>query len=163
MREIMLASAGDKTEILKLYKMQLGREFCPWDEHYPEMDNIEFDLERDNLIIMKERGSIIAAISIDVDEQVDRLECWSDDLKPGGELARLAVHPQFQNQSIARKMIKSTMKLMVDRGYRSVHFLVNKYNDKALNSYRKLGFNKVGECFMYEQPFYCYEKELVKI
>ena len=29
------ATAADKDEVLKLYKAQLGREYCPWDDEYP--------------------------------------------------------------------------------------------------------------------------------
>ena len=30
--EIVLATEGDRAEILSLYDMQKGREFCPWSE-----------------------------------------------------------------------------------------------------------------------------------
>ena len=32
--------------------------------------------------------------------------------------------------------------------------------DKAIRCYATFGFNVVGECFMYDQDFLCYEKEL---
>ena len=44
MRRIVAATEENKEEILKLYKIQLGREFCPWDDSYPGMKEIEFDL-----------------------------------------------------------------------------------------------------------------------
>lgn len=44
MRAIVQAEEKDKEEILRLYKTQLGREFCPWDETYPGEKEIEFDL-----------------------------------------------------------------------------------------------------------------------
>lgn len=55
-REIVAAIEQEKDEILALYKMQIGREFCPWTDHYPGMDTIEFDLNRDALFIMKEES-----------------------------------------------------------------------------------------------------------
>lgn len=166
MRKICMADASDKKEILNLYKMQLGREFCPWDDYYPAEKEIDFDLSRDALFIMRQYDKqgiatgIIAAISIDDDAMVEKLYCWTDELKPGAELARLAVHTDWQNQGIARKMLKYGMEELVRRGYKSVHFLVNKQNIKAIKSYEVLGFNIVGECSLYEQPFLCYEKEL---
>ena len=33
--EIVKAAAGDKDEVLALYRAQIGREFCPWNEDYP--------------------------------------------------------------------------------------------------------------------------------
>ncbi|MCR4787130.1 MAG: GNAT family N-acetyltransferase [Lachnospiraceae bacterium] len=155
------AQEKDKEEILKLYRMQIGRKFCPWDEHYPSEDEIEYDLSRDSLFVMKDdEGNIIAAISIDSDEQVEALEFWSKELSPGGELSRLAVHPDHQNKGIAPMLIKHCMEVLKERGYKSVHFLVNKNNEKALRSYASLGIPKVGETFMYEQPFFCYESRL---
>lgn len=160
MRTIEMANAGDREEVLRLYKMQLGREFCPWNEYYPEMDTIEFDLSRDALFVMREDGRIIAAFSIDLDEQVDELEFWTKELLPGGEISRLAVHPDFQNQGIARQMLRRAMEVLKERGFRSIHFLVNSTNQKALRSYAALGFSTVGSLWMYEQPMLCYEKAL---
>lgn len=160
-RDITLAKEQEKEEILALYKMQIGRAFCPWTEHYPGMDTIEYDLERDALFVMKNAsGMIIAAITLDLDEEVEKLIYWTKELAPGGELSRLAVHPDYQNQGIAQKMLLHGMQVLKERGHKSVHFLVNRLNEKALRSYEHLHFNNVGECFMYEQPFYCYEKAL---
>ena len=157
---ILDATENDKDEILSLYKKQIGREFCPWNEHYPTMEEIHFDLSRDSLFIMKDGEKIIAAASIDQDEQVEQLDCWSSALAPGAEMSRLAVDPEYQNQGLAREMLLHGMAVMKERGYKSIHFLVNKHNVKALNSYNHLCFHIVGECFMYEQPFLCYEKEI---
>ena len=157
---IVMAEKQDKEEILKLYKAQLGREFCPWTEDYPGEETIDFDLSRDALFVMKEDGKVIAAISIEVDEDVDHLACWNRDLFPGGELARLAVTPDMQNKGIARKMMQHGLDALKERGYKSIHFLVNKHNVKAIKCYAVFGFNVVGECYMYDQDFLCYEKEL---
>lgn len=160
MYTIVQATVEDTKEILALYKMQIGREFCPWDDHYPTEYEIEYDLGREALFVMKDGTSIIAAISLDKDDAVEALSCWSKELAPGGELSRLAVHPDYQNQGIARKMLLHGMKVLADRGYKSVHFLVNKHNIKAIRSYDALTFNIVGECDLYDQPFLCYEKAL---
>lgn len=159
--KIELATNADQEEILRLYKMQLGREFCPWNEHYPAVENIEDDMSRDALFVMKEEtGKIIAAISLDLDENVEALPFWSSDLQPGGELSRLAVHPDCQNQGIARQMIGYAMQILKQRGKKSVHFMVNPNNKKAVHSYAHLNFRLAGECTMYEQPFLCYEQAL---
>ena len=60
MRVIEKATTKDKDEILKLYKSQLGRKYCPWNENYPSMETIDFDLSRDALLVMREGGKIIA-------------------------------------------------------------------------------------------------------
>lgn len=160
-RRIAKANETDKKEILGLYKAQLGREFCAWDEDYPEMQDIEGDLDRDALFVMRnERNEIIAAISLDQDDNVEQLPFWSEELQPGGEVARLAVRADYQNQGIAREMIRYAMNVLKERGIKSIHYMVNKENLKAIRSYAHLNFKLVGECSMYDQPFLCYEQEL---
>ena len=75
LNNIVLAIDSDREQLMKLYQEQLGREFCAWDEDYPSIETIDFDLSRDALFVMKENDAIIAAISIEIDEDVDRLEC----------------------------------------------------------------------------------------
>ncbi len=161
MYQIYPATAGQAEDILALYKMQIGREFCPWDAHYPTENEIAFDLSRNALFVMVNNANqIIATVSIDEDEAVNALPCWTPSLQPGGELARLAVHPDYQNQGIARQMLAYGMKMLAKRGFKSIHFLVNKHNKKALRSYAAFQFPVVGECELFDQPFYCYEKAL---
>lgn len=159
--EIIQAIETDTEEILRLYKAQLGQEFCAWDEHYPERKDIAYDLSRDALFVMKnEAGEIVAAISIDEDENVEKLPCWTAELQPGGEVARLAVRKDYQNQGIAREMIQYAMSVLKERGRKSIHYLVNRDNQKAVRSYAHLPFSQVGSCELYEQPFLCFEQKL---
>ena len=158
--EIVKATEADRTELLSLYKVQIGREFCPWNDEYPSNETIDWDLSRDALFVMKEDGRIKAAISLEKDEDVDALSCWDDELSPAGELARLAVLPDEQSKGLGRVMLKYGMDELKRRGYHGVHFLVNKYNTKAIRCYAAFGFRIVGECHMYEQDLLCYEKGL---
>ncbi len=158
--EITTASPQDKEQIMALYEEQKGREYCFWDEDYPSEEFIDFDIERQALFVMKRPDRIIAAISIDEDENVENLECWNKDLLPGAELSRLAVSIDMQNAGIAKKMLKYGMDALKEKGYKSVHFLVNRENIKATACYAHFDFNIVGECSLYDQDFLCYEKEL---
>jgi hypothetical protein len=58
---IEAAKAQDKEEILRLYKAQIGREFCPWTEDYPDGETIDFDLSRDSLFVLKDGDRILMA------------------------------------------------------------------------------------------------------
>ncbi len=158
--EIVMATEDDRKELLELYRVQHGREFCPWNEGYPSDETIDYDLSRDSLFVMKKDGTIRAAISIEKDEDVDSLDCWDQSLMPSGELARLAVLPEDQNRGLGRIMLQFGMDELKRRGNKGIHFLVNRYNTPALRSYASFGFHTAGECHMYEQDFFCYEKEL---
>ena len=96
------------------------------------MEEIDFDLSRDALLVMREEGKIIAAISIDDDDSVNNLECWTAELQPGGELSRLAVSPDCQGKGLAKEMIEKGLEELKNRSYKSLHFLVNRHNMKAL-------------------------------
>ena len=158
--KIIMATEEDRDEIMALYKAQIGRELCPWDEDYPSHDTIDADFARDGLFVLKEEGEIKAAISLEEDELVDELPCWDEKLSPSGELARLAVLPKEQNKGLARVMLKYGMEELKRRGCNGIHILVGKYNTKAIRSYAVFGFDEVGECYLYDQDFLCYEKRL---
>ena len=155
------ASEKDKSEILALYRSLAGTEFCAWTEEYPGEIDIEGDLSRDGLFCLKdEKGEIAGVISIDQDENVERLTCWSKELQPSAELSRIGVRVENQNQGIARKLLQHAMEELRRRGKRSVHLLVCKTNKKAIRSYEKLNYEVVGECQMFGEDWWCYEKVL---
>ena len=159
--EFKRAAKEDKAEILALYRSLVGTEFCAWTDDYPGEQDVDGDLARDGLFCLKdEEGQIIGVISIDQDEKVESLPCWSKELMPGAELSRLGVRTEYQNQGIARKLLNCGMEELKCRGKKSVHFLVCKTNQKAIRSYAKLNFNVVGECEVFGEEWWCYEKEL---
>lgn len=103
-------------------------------------------------------GEIIAAISIDEDEEVDKLPCWS--IMPGGELSRLCVRKDMQNHGIAKEMMRYAFDMLKNEGKNGVHILVRTGHTKALSTYAKLGFKTVGECHLFDKDFICMEIKL---
>lgn len=153
------ATAADKEEILQLYHNLAGTEFCTWTLDYPNEKHIEDDLSRDALFCCKDMdGNVIGVISIDQDENVENLPCWTDELRPSAELSRLGVRVENQNRGVARKLLQYGMEELRRRGNKSVHFLVSKTNEKAKRSYDKLNFDIVGECELFGEAWWCYEK-----
>ncbi|MCR4649478.1 MAG: GNAT family N-acetyltransferase [Lachnospiraceae bacterium] len=158
--EIVLAKEEDREELLSLYHAQIGREGCPWSEEYPSNETIDFDLSRDALYVYKADNKIYGAMSIEEDEDVNNLPYWNKDLQPESEFARICVLPDSQHKGIGRIMLAFLHEELRRRGYRGIHILVNKLNTKALHLYDRFGYKNVGECFMYDQDFFCYELEL---
>lgn len=160
MHNICLAAAEDKNEILSLYKTMLYGA-ADWNEYYPNEETIEFDLSRNALYVMKNsEGEIIAAISVDKDEEVDALPCWDKELAPGAEISRLCVRRDMQNQGIAKTMMRYVFDILRKEGKKSVHILVKTGHEAALASYGKIGFQTVGECNMFGKDFICMEIKL---
>lgn len=161
MMKFVKATAADKVEILELYRSLVGTEYCAWTYDYPGEIDIEGDLSRDALFCLKDaEGKIVGTISIDQDEEVEKLSCWRENLQPSAELSRLGVRPEYQNQGVARKLLQYGMDELRRQGKKSVHFLVCKTNQKAIRSYDALNFDIVGECEFFGEEWWCYEKAI---
>ena len=153
---------SEADEVLALYRSLVGTPFCAWTADYPARSDVDFDLSRNALFCLRdeETGEMAGVISIDEDPKVENLTCWTPERLPGRELSRLGVKEQYQNQGIARKLMAGAIEELRRQGYKSVHILVAKENKKALASYRVFEYEVVGECFMHEQEYLCYEKTL---
>ena len=160
MNKIYSAVQEDKQEILSLYRTMLYGP-ADWNEYYPNEDTIEFDIARNALYVMKNsEEQIIAAISIDEDEDVDKLSCWSKELSPCGEVSRLCVRKDMQNQGIAKQMMRFLFEVFRKEGKKGVHILVKTGHKAAFASYGALGFKAVGECTIFNKDFVCMELRL---
>lgn len=158
--EITPVLEADFEKLAEMYHRAVGEEGCTWDSDYPSEKLLREDMERGALFCAREAGEVIAAFAIDDDEQTDALECWSPELIPSGEIARLVVRREHQNHGIAGKLLWFAMEELRRRGCRGIHFLVSPGNKRALRAYARLGFAKVGETKMYGHHWFCYEKDL---
>lgn len=160
LRYIRPAVIEDTEKLLELYHSMIGGA-AGWNEYYPGIETIESDLSRNALFVMEnEKGKLMASISIDADEAVDSLKCWDEALLPGAELARLCIRKEYQNKKMARMMMAYAMNVLRKQGKKSVHILVRKGHEVAMRSYAHLGYEKVGECSLYDMQFICMERAL---
>ena len=84
------ATIDDKPYIMALYTAAIGSEGCTWNEDYPSEETMDGDLARGDAYVWKdEEGDLLGAISIDEDHVVEELPCWSAQLQPAAEFARL--------------------------------------------------------------------------
>ncbi|MBQ9983823.1 MAG: GNAT family N-acetyltransferase [Lachnospiraceae bacterium] len=155
------ATEEDVEAVSQLYRQAIGTEGCTWSEDYPNSEITHGDYQRGDLFCMKmQDGEIIGAISVDDDQLVEVMDCWSKELEPVAELSRLVVKEAYQNQGIARELLQGAMEELRNRGCKGVHFLVSPGNEKALRSYAKLHFVHCGDCNLYDHHWFCYEKPL---
>lgn len=160
MRKLEEIKLTDKEEVLALYHSFIGQEGCTWSDAYPDSETFEMDVAGNNLFGIRENNKIISVISIDQDEIVDKLSCWTADGGKAAEIARLAVDRQYQNKGIAGIMIIQLCKILEKRGYNRAHYMVYPFNKRALAAYKRLDFDFVGECNVYDHHWLCYEKQL---
>lgn len=156
--ECSIALREDAENIMELYRTMVGKEGCTWSEDYPSMEILLRDIKKKNEFCMKDNnGNIVAAIAIDEDEAVGNLNVWSGKYKNAGELSRLAVREDCQNHGIAKEIIRYVREEMKKRGYDGIHFLASKTNPAALACYKKMDVEVVGETFLYDTDWWCYE------
>lgn len=154
------ACVGEADQVLALYQSVTGGDFCIWNEYYPGMQQIREDYESANLFVLRNSADIIGAISIVPENELDDLELWK--IKDGkiAEIARVAVAPEHQGKGLALKMAAEIEKVLEDRGYHAVHLLAALSNIPACHTYRKAGYQLLGECDMFGHRFCAFEKKL---
>ncbi len=155
------ANERDLPGVLNIYRTSIGQKGCPWNTEYPSEETIRFDMERDALFVLRDEDQEVAGcVSIDDDDEVKKLEFWDKEHVPAAELSRLGVLEKYQNAGLGRRLLDEGTEELKKQGYRAVHFMVYKYNERAIRAYSKSGFSVVGETFMYNEDFICYEKFL---
>lgn len=120
MKENLNFKAGDINrleDIFKLYVDARRTKGCTWTEEYPTKEIIKNDILRgDSFVIVNEKNNeIIAAISIDDDKLVEEQKCWSKELKPAGELARLVIAEEYRGNGLAGNLIQGAMENLQKR------------------------------------------------
>ena len=163
MKENLIFKAGDINrleDIFKLYVDARKNKGCTWTEEYPTKEIIKNDILRGDsfVIVNKKNNEIIAAISIDDDKLVEEQKCWSKELKPAGELARLVIAEEYRGNGLAGNLIQGAMENLQKRKYKGVHYLVSPNNANALRAYKKMEFNDCGRIFLYDHEWICYER-----
>ena len=143
-----------------MQKALAGTEFCAWTDIYPGEPELQSDFSRGFRFFLypDDVGEISWFRSMMIPE-VESIPCWSEELQPSAEISRLGVAEKYQNRGIARLFLAGAMEELRRRGCKSAHMLVAKDNVKALRSYAKLAFEKVGEYVLQGHDYWCFEKK----
>ena len=102
---------------------------------------------------------IACASALEADEE-EMLAYEGTKLKHPCALSRLAVSSAYQNKGIAKYLIAHIEKEIARNGYDGICLLVSKDNDHAKAVYDHMHYQCFSQCRMYDQDWYCYEKEL---
>ncbi|QWU15242.1 Acetyltransferase (GNAT) family protein [Paenibacillus sophorae] len=117
-----------------------------WDESYPNAEIITEDIERGTLYVWEEDGAPAAILVLDENqaEQYGEIE-WVQPEGPNLIMHRLAVHPRVQGKGIARRLVAFAENFAAEQGYKSIRMDTYAKNAKALELYRRLGYEIRGE------------------
>ena len=157
--EFRKAKETEIEAIAALYESVKGQKGCTWDEFYPSIDTAREDFSCGGLYVLTEENSVIGAVSVVGENELDDENCWREKTN-AREVARIAVAPSRQGQGLAAEMLKILFRELEMSGCRAVHLLVAKENPPALRTYQKLGFDFLGDHFVYDNDFFMCEKIL---
>ncbi|MCB0456691.1 MAG: GNAT family N-acetyltransferase [Flavobacteriaceae bacterium] len=132
-----------------------------WNEHYPNKEVFQKDLERDELYVLISENELQGCITISTlkDEEYESIPWLTPDYCTI-YIHRLAIHPKFQHQGLASQLMDFAENIAREKKANSVRldtFSKNKRNQKF---YEARGYAKLGNISFPKQsefPFYCYE------
>lgn len=162
---IRLAKLSEIQEIVSMTRTcaakMISEGIHQWNEHYPNIEAFQKDIARQELFvyIVAERIAGCIAISSEKDAEYEPVKWLTED---GDQLYihRLAVHPDFQHQGLARKLMDFAEAYAKKRKAVSIRldtFSVNKRNNRF---YEARGYHRLGDVYFPKQsdlPFHCYE------
>lgn len=157
------ATPCDREEIVAMIRLateSLNQNGIPqWDEVYPNASNVDADIEKRQLYVVRAGGEIAGIITLnreyDPDYQNGRWEYQGPDYMV---VHRLIVSPAVQGQGIGTKIMRMAEEMLKDTGIKSLRLDAFTQNPHSLHLYEKLGYRVVGEAQWRKGRFYLMEK-----
>jgi len=165
---IRKANLNDLRDIKKLTeacaKSLQQQNIFQWNEHYPSLEKLQNDIEKQELYVFEKENRIIAIIVLTPNmDEVYRNINWLS--KTGNNLYvhRLATHPEFWGKGYARKMMDFAEEFAKNKNFTSIRLDTFSKNIRNQKFYEARGYTKLGDVYFphkNEHPFHCYEKLL---
>ncbi len=157
------AAPGDREEIAAMVRqavISLNQTGIPqWDEVYPSAADIDADIEKRQLYVVRAGGAIAGIITLnqecDPDYQNGQWEYRGADFMV---VHRLIVSPAVQGQGIGTKIMRMAEEMLAENGMKSVRLDAFTQNPYSLRLYEKLGYRVAGEARWRKGRFYLMEK-----
>ena len=162
---IRKANKRDVDNIMLMYKScvkgMIANDIDQWDETYPNTGVIMEDLIAQTYFVAIENNVIIGGINIDLDQDKTYLDInWEDTSNSFLVVHRLAVKEEFWKKKIGKKLMIFAEKLVIENGLKSIRLDTYSGNPKAMEFYRRLGYNELGSINLKpnKNEYYCFEK-----
>ena len=162
---IRKANQIDLSGIMKMYKScvagMIRNKIEQWDESYPNAKIISSDLKAKTYYIAKIKNEIVGGINIDQKQDKTYLDInWEDTSGSFVVVHRLGVKEVFWDKKIGKDLMLFAEKLVRKEGLKSIRLDTYSGNSKAIEFYRRLGYNQLGEIDLKpnKNEYYCFEK-----
>ncbi len=138
-----------------------------WNEHYPSKDAFLNDVDRKELYVLLKEGRVIGSITISTykDEEYEPVE-WLTEDGLNIYIHRLAIHPEFQHQGLARRLMDFAEAFAIKIKAISVRLDTFSKNERNQRFYESRGYTRLTNIYFpmqSEHPFFCYELPLKQL
>lgn len=132
-----------------------------WNDHYPTAKSFSIDISRQELYVLIHEGRIIGMVALTdiMDEEYKPVE-WLTKNKKNLYIHRLGVHPDFQGQGYAQKIMDYAEHFANENDYDSVRLDTFSRNRRNQRFYEQRGYIRLENIYFPMQsddPFHCYE------
>jgi ribosomal protein S18 acetylase RimI-like enzyme len=167
--KIKLAKKSDLNRIMKMYKScvegMIKNGIDQWDHSYPNSEIIQEDIKNETYFICDMGGEIVGGINIDQKQDPTYLDIdWKDTSDSFFVVHRLGVMQEFWNKKIGKDLMLFTEKLVIEKKLKSIRLDTYSGNPKAMEFYRRLGYNELGTIDLKpnKNKYHCFEKNIIK-
>ena len=161
---IRKATVLDLNSIMQITKAcanhMINQQIYQWNEHYPNRNAFENDVQRDELYVYVQNNICIGCIVITTIKDVEYVPIEWLTKDKNIYIHRLAVHPKYQGKGIAQQMMTFAENFAKINGYFSVRLDTFSQNKRNQKFYETRGYKRLGNIYFPKQskhPFYCYE------
>ncbi|MCM1505656.1 MAG: GNAT family N-acetyltransferase [Ruminococcus flavefaciens] len=147
------AEQKDIDIVTEMYRGVIGINCSLWTEDYPTRENAVQDFRNGNLYIFESNNEIIGACSVETDSVFKNNDFWKINDGTQCEIARIVIAPKYQGNGYAKIMLEKLIETLFEKGCNSVHLFVAKSNIPALETYKNLKFNFLGQCSMFGHEY----------
>lgn len=132
-----------------------------WNDHYPSSVAFKRDVSRNELYLIEKAGRIIGVVTITPVEDEEYIPVqWITKNGNSVYVHRLAVHPEYQGQGYAQKLMSFAEDHARRKKYSSVRLDTFSKNFRNQRFYEQRGYVKLEDIHFPKQskfPFHCYE------
>ena len=137
------------------------RNIFQWNEHYPSLERLNEDIDRQELYLLEENSEIkgIIVLTDHMDDEYIPIE-WLTENKNNLYIHRLATHPSVWGKGYGRHLMDFAEDFARKNGFNSVRLDTFSQNKRNQRFYESRGYQKLGDIFFPKQsqdPFHCYE------
>lgn len=163
---IRIATETDIDEIFKITKLcanaMKNNGIYQWNDHYPNVEAFKKDVMRNELYVIENESEVIGCITISnvMDDEYKAVE-WLTLSHKNIYIHRLAIHPKYQSQGYAQKLMSFAEGFAMANNYTSIRLDTFSQNKRNQKFYEKRGYVRLGDIYFPKQsefPFHCYEK-----